>query len=493
MKLILLCIGASDIPLLSHLGATERFRVLGWHESEDTQSNLRELFSAGRRIPDRAAFDRAAVSSVVLVGTGGGLEERESLLRDLARDAVPLAMIQPPCSGIFAAEMDMIQQDTDAPMIPLHPDSLHPAIDFLSKSCSTWTDDTPNGKIEQIVMERQTEDRSPESVKRLLAQDALLMRRLIGSFQKVGGMESSADDGSFANLSVHLTGNLSAITRWSVGPVIDDAGGTISLIGQRGKVTLHLPDDRAWYFSTTADNPDFLPTETDFAIGEALADQIEGGLDRKSIAPTWEDAYRAIDLADTASESIRRGKTLPINNARLTEEDTFKSLMAAGGCLIILVLPLLLLLVSLVDGLQIPYNKTLQEQVAAGRRNVALPADLSALTSIAISSEDDADRTLRLVTRSELYREFGVREKGTPQAFATNRNEIMLAPVPDQAIQLTMRYKGSFNIWKGWPLVLLLPIVFFLLLQLLKLVFPKHKREESRSEKAPEASAPTSE
>jgi hypothetical protein len=64
-------------------------------------------------------------------------------------------------------------------------------------------------------------------------------------------------------------------------------------------------------------------------------------------------------------------------------------------------------------------------------------------------------------------------ETGTPDAFAANRNEITLAPIPDGPYEVLLNYEGSFNIWQGWPIVLLMPIILFLLLQLLKLVFPK--------------------
>ena len=399
------------------------------------------------------------------------------MLRDLARDSVPLALIQPACSGIFAAELDMIQRDTNAPMIPLHPESLDPAIDFMEKCCETFEQSSsevgsaelPIGKIEQIVMERQAQDRSDEQVKRLLARDSLLLRRLIGSFQKVGALQSEKGQ-SLGNMSVHLMGTLPVLTRWSVGPVIDEAGASISLVGERGKVSLHLPEGGRSYLTTTCEDQSFLPSLEEFEPDEAMATLIEKTLDNENVLPKWEDGYRAIDLADTAAESIRRGKTLPVSNARLTEEDTFKSLMAAGGCLIVLVLPFLFLLVSLVDGLQIPVTKRLRERINAGERSVRLPADLNGLQRVTLVS---SDQSLRSLTRSELYSEFTIHEKGTPQAYAANRNEITLAPIPEETTELELQYEGNFNMGQSWMYVLLLPIVIFLGLQLFKLVFPK--------------------
>ena len=473
MQLVLVHVDDASLSTLRLVRDADRFRVMGWYNSDAVHDQLRELFPAGRKFNAQEDFDRAAVNSVVLFGAAGELVDRESLIRDLARDSVPLALIQPSCSSIFAAELDMIQRDTKAPVIPLHPNSSHPAVAFLANAAQTWGEDSPIGPIEQIVIDRQTDDRAGERVNTLLSRDALLIRQLIGDFQKVGAMQAS--ESTSANVSVHLTGSRPIMTRWSLGPAIDGEGASMSLVGQQGKVTLRMPEDEAWSFSTTAENKDFLPQSFDFNPASTIANQVEVSLDGNVVSPTWEDAYRAIDLADTASESIRRGKTLPISNARLTEEDTFKSMMAAGGCLIVLVLPFLLLLVSLIDGLQIPYNKQLVHRVEKGRRSVRMPADLNELKSIKLT---DTDAELKLLKRTQLYQEYGKHQTGLPAAYAANRNEIMIAPIPDEPVSLTIGYEGSFNIWKGWPLVLLLPIVFFLLLQLLKLVFPKPETEQ---------------
>ena len=317
-------------------------------------------------------------------------------------------------------------------------------------------------------MERTAHTRDDETVRAELAKDALLLRRLVGSFQKVGAMQSG-ESKSLSNMSVHLTGSTRGIARWSIGPanVTESEGATLEIIGEKARLKMTMPKDEAWSMeSATSDsiNPDSLQTD----MSTALIAHIEKGLDGKAIQPSWEDAFRCIDLADTASESVRRGKTLPLSNTRVTEEDTFKSMMAAGGCLIILILPLLLLLVSLVDGLKLPYNKTTTVDVGAGERRVDLPADLSALNRISLGDTD-----LQLMTANELFDSYGLRQRGTPRAYSLSVTEITLAPIPDEPVSLNLIYEGSFHIWKGWPFLLLAPIALFLLLQLLKLVFPK--------------------
>ena len=469
MNLLLLGVNEAMLSLLQTMAHSDRFRVLGWYQSLDSQEQLRALFPAGRRINDEEEFSRTSVNSVVVVAGGGDDAIREGLLRDLARDSVPLVLLQPACSAIMSVELDMIQRDTNAPMIPIHLDAMQPGIAYLASVARN--SESSIGRLQQIVMERATDDRSDEQVRATLARDALLLRELVGGFDKVGAMQAG-DDKSLANLSVHLTGTSGVIARWSVGPVSDFHGATLALVGDQGRMTLRMPKDATWELESSG-NPqiaslDDVELQTDTST--ALIHQIERGLDGEPIRPTWEDAFRCTDLADVASESIRRGKTLSVSNARVTEEDTFKSMMAAGGCLIILVLPFLLLFVSLIDGMKIPFSKTSRIDVAKNQRRVNMPADLSALKEVRHAS---SGAELTMLTDKELFSRYGIRDVGTPEAFTLSQTDITLAPAPSDPLQLEVDYEGSFQIWRGWPFLLLTPIALFLILQLFKLAFPK--------------------
>lgn len=219
----------------------------------------------------------------------------------------------------MSVELDMIQRDTNAPMIPIHLDAMQPGIAYLASIARD--SDSPIGRLQQIVMERATDDRSDEQVRATLARDALLLRELVGGFDKVGAMQAG-DDKSLANLSVHLTGASGVIARWSVGPISDFHGATLTLVGEDGRLTLRMPKEAAWELdSTTTPAIESLGNrELQADPATALIQQIERGLDGEPIRPTWEDAFRCTDLADVASESIRRGKTLSVSNARVTEE-----------------------------------------------------------------------------------------------------------------------------------------------------------------------------
>ncbi len=460
----------SILDTLAELPSDQPPSITGWLDSDAVGDELAKRFPQANRIQTPDDFAKEVhEKSVIVVGQGGDTAEKEKLLRDLARDSIPMILDQPACSGIFAVELDMIQRDTGAPMVPFHPPSHHPVFARLAQ----WTraSDSPVGPIEQVEMERALPDRSDQAVRAALSRDALLLRRLLGNFQRVGAMPAKEIQ-SLANLNANLTGETNALGRWSVNPVDGEPGATVALVGQRGRITLNMPDQGEWQLTSTVEelpNETLQPVERP-VLAKALADSLDG----QAVHPDWEDAFRANDMADIACESVRRGKTLPISNERVTEEDTFKSMMAAGGCLIILVIPLLLLFVSLFDGLDFTRQRTQQLELFEGQRTVRLPGDFKAIETLTLIDKTSNSKTeLPALSQRQLYAKHGRNTIGSPAAYYLSRNDISVAPMADQPYELEIIYDGSFRIWGGWPFLLLTPIAAFLALQLLKLAFPK--------------------
>ena len=63
----------------------------------------------------------------------------------------------------------------------------------------------------------------------------------------------------------------------------------------------------------------------------------------------WEHACRGVELADTIEMSSRRGKTIQLFHEEHSEASTFKSVMAAGGCLSILAILALIPFIAVAD------------------------------------------------------------------------------------------------------------------------------------------------
>ncbi|HEX5103277.1 MAG TPA: hypothetical protein VFV87_05675, partial [Pirellulaceae bacterium] len=68
----------------------------------------------------------------------------------------------------------------------------------------------------------------------------------------------------------------------------------------------------------------------------------------------WLDACRDQEAAEAIDRSLARGRTIELFNEEHTEEESFKGVMAVGGCLLLLGALGVVLLATIVEGLQLP-------------------------------------------------------------------------------------------------------------------------------------------
>jgi hypothetical protein len=107
-----------------------------------------------------------------------------------------------------------------------------------------------------------------------------------------------------------------------------------------------------------------------------------------------------VEIAATVERSLARGKTIELYDEEISEEATFKGMMAVGGCGVLMLGLMAVLVAAVVDALRLPFRDHL--------------------------------------------------------------------------------------LWRLWPVYLLTPIVLFLLLQLLQLVFADSKRRKTGNEPSTE-------
>jgi predicted dehydrogenase len=275
-------------------------------------------------------------------------QARAEQLRRLVQEAVPMLLIHPVCEAIEAIELEMIRRDTNGVLVPLHPELHHPAFVELA---SIATDPAAElGPVEQVAMERSLVDRSaPFAIIDQFARDAVLLISLMGDIRQVSAMGGLGDELDFSNLSVNLRGAGSITGRWSVGPVHDEPKLCVSAVGTRGRATLDMPDDgtfRLTVLGSAIESPEF---SSDDALAAAI-DQLQDQFERGKGDENWSTACRALEAADAVLQSSRRGRAIDLLGEQPTEEDTFKAIMAAGGCGMLI----WVLLVVVIDSLLLP-------------------------------------------------------------------------------------------------------------------------------------------
>ncbi len=291
------------------------------------------------------------LAEAVIVGrTSADPAAREDQLRKLVQQAVPLAVVHPGCEAITGFELEMIRRDLGASIASYLPILWDPAIAELE---ALFGAEGRLGPMRQVGLEREGRAVSLEEIWNLLAGDIELVRRWFGPIRLVSALGTPPEQ-----LMVQATTVGGAAAQWSFGPVLRSAGVRIALTGAGGKAVLALTDE-AGSTSRSLQIVDQASEETrEIAAGDPAARFLEGWLGKGDSAeaisvpkPEWAAACRDVETAETARHSLRRNKTLELYHEEHSEQQTFKGMMAAGGCLALLLTLAAFLVAMLLDSL----------------------------------------------------------------------------------------------------------------------------------------------
>jgi predicted dehydrogenase len=263
-------------------------------------------------------------------------ERRDDQLRKLIQAGVPLIVIPPVCEAIVGFELEMIRRDVKGIIVPALAGPLHPAIDDVAdllaeKSVAAL------GEIELVAIERQLPLRSRSDVLAALVHDAEILRRLAGPFKRLtasGAVSGGESKPSLANLSVHVEAEAAYPLRWSAAPAGESPGAKLTIVGSAASLTLQMPATGPWRLI----NPDQSRGYEAFDSVAAVLEQLEAALAGPAEPRvTWLNACRAVEAMEAIDRSLARGRAIDLYNEEHSEQSSFKGIMAAGGCLILLI------------------------------------------------------------------------------------------------------------------------------------------------------------
>ena len=383
-----------DDGLLQLLTAAQRREdvsiVAGYQVDEKSSDKLRRISPLPRSadgenwecllsgtVADAVFFGRVPENDDSNGLAKGRFGDRDEMLRRLVQAEVPLVVTHPPCEMLLAYELQMIRQESHAPVFPYVPWIQHSAVNQAIKAVSQASND-----VQQLVLQRYADAsaRSEEQVLRQVAQDVLVLRRMMGDVKSVSATAGAIDRNPYGNLAVHLMGedNAGLVARWSMGPIsarpqsvwqpreLSDPSARVEL---SARLTL-VADEHSGSLDLFADNQSArfqppAPQASAVEATESLADQfvndvvacVRDGQVWSGI--TWEEACRSLEITDAIQRSLQRRRTIELYHEQVTEHDTFKSVMAAGGCGMLLWVMLLLMIAGVVEGLQLPIRGTL--------------------------------------------------------------------------------------------------------------------------------------
>jgi predicted dehydrogenase len=344
---------------------------------------LREIAPGVRLDDDWESLLLGTVADAVVVARGqAGLarqtgfaddERRAEQLRKFAQAGVPMLVVHPACEAIVGFEIEMIRRDSGGAIVPYVPGQDHPALQELARSVRSGSE-SPIGRVEQVLFDREQAERSREAVLLQFARDVTLLRLLVGPVQSVSASGPAPVAGRdplgpkpkqlppLANLSVHLSGDSGCTARWSIGPPAEREAAKITAIGERGRATVLMPQAGDWQFEIAGIPSAGLQFPKDdydargaFARLEAavIASRNAGGAIDSGVS-AWLAVCRDQEAAEAIDRSIARGRTIELFNEQHTEEESFKGIMAMGGCLLLLMALAVVLLATIIEGLRLP-------------------------------------------------------------------------------------------------------------------------------------------
>jgi predicted dehydrogenase len=338
MKLALL--GIDDVML----AIVRRALELGQHEivlltEEDLTGHepdsLRQLRAmVPPRTPEFAweamLYDRPAEAAIV--ARGQDQDVRAEQLRKLVQAGVPMLIAHPVVDSMLVYyELDMIRSESSCIMVPIAPWRWHPAVAQLAELIEA-EDNSPLGAVGQATFDRALRRRDKPAVLAQFACDVDLIRDTCGDVSKLSALSSRYDEATYANLGVQMSGPEPIVVRWSTGPLEETPHGSLTIVGTRGKATLHMPDEGAWRLETRIDGQIDSESFLKWNMAEAALEELTAAMRGDPPALDWTAAARAVELAETIDRSLAKGRTIELHNEEFTDIGTFKGTMTSLGC-----------------------------------------------------------------------------------------------------------------------------------------------------------------
>ncbi len=288
----------------------------------------------------------------VIVAYSPDEDRRAEQLRKFAQAAIPVLATHPLFSSMLVYyELDMICRDTHGILLPMLPERWHPAIVEMARLCQPQTGG-PIGQLEQLVFERHLVDRSKAGVTGQFARDVDLLRAIGGDVARMHAMGPSLGSASYGNLTVQMSGSSSLLVRWSVAPAEEHPSGRLTLVGSAGRAVVTMPsaawptpsaggsdlEPEPWNFElSVAGSRLDLQRDTHWNPAAAALDAVEQAIRGAEAKPDLLDAARSAELTETIDRSLKRGRTIELHYEEYSEASTFKGMMSAVGCCLLMV------------------------------------------------------------------------------------------------------------------------------------------------------------
>jgi hypothetical protein len=267
----------------------------------------------------------------VIIGSSPDPPEREQALRDLVRECVPLLVVHPACDYLQALELESLRRDVAGTIEPYYPERGHPALERLIGWVQTGGDSGGVGGLLELSVSRRMGHGDRECLMPQLTRDVGMIRRLLGSVHAVQVREAISENA--ARLVVQFDGPDGAGVRWTgetAAPATSSHLICVRRDGASARVELGGIDDESFFHCDPehASREKFPPWDAGaFSLNEFCRQRLDGEAE-----DGWQEALLDLEIIDNAEQSLRSERRVEIVRRDMSEEASFKALMAVGAC-----------------------------------------------------------------------------------------------------------------------------------------------------------------
>ncbi|MGI8979139.1 MAG: hypothetical protein ACR2FY_07935 [Pirellulaceae bacterium] len=384
MKLALLGCDEETLALVREAIAEGEHALVAAYDTAEFKSQVQSLASSARLDEDWETLLLGNVADVVIVARGrldpsratgfAADERRNDQLRKLVQEAVPLVVIHPGCEALVGFELDMIRSDSKGIILPFALGRNQAALEAMA-NLVRGSETSLIGSVEQILFEREMTSRRRPKVLAQLARDVSFAREFLGPIHKMSATGAAVGETvdplgprsktlpPLDNLSVHLSGEQPFAARWTVMPAEHVDKLQVTMIGARGRAVLAQSSGLAPSAvlkvsgggSSEITTSEF-PSQNEFGAALNIVSQNLAGPGRQE--SSWLAACRDVEVAESVDRSLARGRAVEFFGEEHSEEQSFKGVMAVGGCLMLSVTFVALLIAAAVEGLQLPLRES---------------------------------------------------------------------------------------------------------------------------------------
>lgn len=294
-------------------------------------------FAAMPDLTGGADLDGAlALAGLEAVLVGGDPSLRAEGLRRAAGAGLPVLCLHPPGENADPYyQVALSRRETGAVVLPVLPGRLHPGIEALRGA----VDGKEVGAFRSLRLEAPAVSGAGDLIGRGFAGTVDVVRSLLGEIEAVTATGDPPGDRPTDSLVVQVRGpggRRAEVRHWT--GAVEPA--RLVVTGADGTVTLEF-DPEFLGPSLLVRRPidgepgaiELEPWDGRKAMLVAFAAAVAG----QDVHPDLLDGTRAMEVAEAAVRSLRKGRTIDLHYEEVSEAGNFKSVMTSLGCVLLVV------------------------------------------------------------------------------------------------------------------------------------------------------------